>query len=67
MDDIDRTYWKLKRWSYGELQNTLLSKYDYLFMEDRDTKKVTWPEGAKEIIIESGWTEDELIKFVINR
>lgn len=64
MDDIDRTYWKLKKWSYGELQNTLLSQYGHLFMINEYTQEIIWPPGSEEIITESGWTKDELAEFV---
>lgn len=66
MDELDKVFNKLKKWSYGELQNTLLSKYGHLFMINDHSQEIIWPPGHEEIIKESGWTENELVKFVEN-
>jgi len=67
MEDIDKTFQKLKKRSYRNLQKELLSVNDHLFSIDNNNpsiENIVFPKGAIEIIEKNGWTKEEFVNFV---
>ena len=64
MDDIDRTFEKLKKSPYGELKGNLLEKFQ---MIDISRQERSFSPDYKETIERHGWTMEEYIEEVDKR
>lgn len=63
MDDIDRTYWKLKRCTYDELIDKIYhgSKNRWIWRYIPGDKRATLYDEYHHICTENGWTVEEFL------
>lgn len=68
MDAIDKTFETLKKMTYSELRDKVLSKHEYLFeCCYANGSECKWPPGIEDILDKSGWTKAELFEFIMKR
>jgi hypothetical protein len=66
MDDIDRTYWKLKRCDFNTMHRKLYTANktinDFLWIKGDNDLYACINESYHHICIENGWTAEEFTK-----